>query len=266
MPRGYIDGPSGQLHYRLEGTGAPLLMLHQALSSQRQFDEAYALLAARDVCAIGMDLPGYGQSDPPAGMPSIKDYAAAAAALIEALALGPMHVVGHHTGAQVATELALGWPHLTTALILNGPLPMDEKQRAEGLAYVERAEKNMPLHENGSHLVTLFENRNSYRPPGTPLIKPTRYVAEAFMGLGPLWHAHHAAFRHDHGAAIAKLRCPTLILTNTGDALYPHAQETRAMRPDFSYVELAGGGIDIVDEAPEAWVAAVADFIVRSTA
>jgi hypothetical protein len=33
------------------------------------------------------------------------------------------------------------------------------------------------------------------------------------------------------------------------------------MRPDFAYAELEGGTIDIIDEQPEAWAQAVADFL-----
>ncbi|MEM7569181.1 MAG: alpha/beta hydrolase [Pseudomonadota bacterium] len=261
MPRGYCDGPFGQLHYRREGAGIPVLLLHQALLSQRQFDAVYPLLAPRGIQAIGMDLPGYGQSDPAGHPPTIADYAAAANALVDALGLADVHVLGHHTGAQVATEFALLWPQKTRSLILNGPLPMTPEERAAGLAYVEAEEKNMAYEGDGSHLTKLFANRNAYAGPLTDWRLATRYVAEAFTGLGPLWYGHHAAFTHDHGAAIEKLTCRTLILTNTGDALYPNAQIARDMRPDFAYVELEGGGVDIVDEAPEAWVEAVARFI-----
>jgi hypothetical protein len=33
------------------------------------------------------------------------------------------------------------------------------------------------------------------------------------------------------------------------------------MRPDFGYVELEGGGIDVTDQLPEAWAGAVAAFV-----
>ncbi len=33
------------------------------------------------------------------------------------------------------------------------------------------------------------------------------------------------------------------------------------MRPDFEYAELAGGGVDIVDQQPEAWANLVAKFL-----
>jgi len=69
-------------------------------------------------------------------------------------------------------------------------------------------------------------------------------------------------FIYDHGASIARIKHATLILTNTGDQIYEHAKVTRTMRPDFAYIELIGGGIDIVDQMPEQWADAVVAFLV----
>jgi hypothetical protein len=33
------------------------------------------------------------------------------------------------------------------------------------------------------------------------------------------------------------------------------------MRPDFEFVELPGGGVDIVDQQPVAWVEAIDRFL-----
>jgi hypothetical protein len=57
------------------------------------------------------------------------------------------------------------------------------------------------------------------------------------------------AYKHED--AIAKIQHPCLILANTGDAIYAQSQRTRELRPDFSYAELSGGTIDIIDEQPE---------------
>ena len=53
----------------------------------------------------------------------------------------------------------------------------------------------------------------------------------------------------------------TLILTNTGDQIYENALWAKRMRPDFDFVALEGGGVDIVDQQPEAWVDEIAKFI-----
>ena len=53
----------------------------------------------------------------------------------------------------------------------------------------------------------------------------------------------------------------TLILTNDGDQIYEHAHRARALRPDFAFVALEGGGIDVIDQLPDAWTEAVAAFV-----
>ena len=57
------------------GSGQPLVLCHQSPSSLEMFASAYSLLASKGIQAIGVDTPGYGQSDAPDTQPSIKDYA-----------------------------------------------------------------------------------------------------------------------------------------------------------------------------------------------
>ena len=81
-----------------------------------------------------------------------------------------------------------------------------------------------------------------------------------------LGYGHAASFRYDQLGRLASISLPTLILTNSGDLTFPLAKRAAASRPDFDYVELAGGTHDIVDEQPEAFSAAVATFIGRQVA
>ena len=64
-----------------------------------------------------------------------------------------------------------------------------------------------------------------------------------------------------HETALERLTQPTLILANTGDAIYGYSQKARALYPHFAYAELQGGTIDCIDEQPEQWAEAVAGFI-----
>jgi hypothetical protein len=41
----------------------------------------------------------------------------------------------------------------------------------------------------------------------------------------------------------------------------PDSEAAFALRPDFAFVALEGGGIDVVDQLPEAWTRAVARFV-----
>ena len=261
--RGYAQGPYGQVHYHEAGpaNGVPLVMLHQAPVSARQFEPVYPRLAARGIRAIGVDMPGFGMSDPTPFVPGSEDYAKAIPAVLDALGLARASILGHHTGALVATEVALQFPARIERLILNGPLPLEDAERAAWLEFCRTEE--IPYHEkpDGSHMTKLFGIRYGFAtdtvPPGTV----TRYIAETLGGLGPFWYGHHAAFRYDHGASLPKIQHRTLILTNTGDQIYEHAKLTHRMRPDFAFTALEGGGIDVVDQLPDAWTEAVAAFL-----
>lgn len=259
--RAYAEGPFGQVHFHDTGAGQPLVLLHQAPVSARQFDPVYARLAALGVRAIGIDMPGFGMSDPTPFVPRVEDYAKAVPAVLDHLGLARADVLGHHTGALVATEVALQFPSRVDRLILNGPLPLTQAERVAGMEWVTRDEIGFTHQPDGSHLVKLYGIRYGMAAGSVPPETVTRYVVETLMGYGPFWYGHHAAFQYDHGPAIARLAHPTLILTNTGDQIYENAKATHRMRPDFEYVELEGGGIDVTDQLPDAWAGAVAAFV-----
>jgi pimeloyl-ACP methyl ester carboxylesterase len=259
--RGYAPGPFGQVHYRTLGEGPPLILLHQAPMTSEQFDNVYAPLAGHGLKAIGVDMPGFGMSDSPDFAPRVEDYAKAVPAVLDALGIAKAAVVGHHTGALVASEVSVQFPDRVSAVILAGPLPLTEDERQAFLDRVTTREKAFKALPGGTHLADLFALRESMSTGTVPLERLSQYVIQALQGRGEFWHGHHAAFQYHHDLSIMNMTHPTLILTNTGDQIYEHALRVRAMRPDFAFVELQGHGIDIVDQAPEEWSAAVAQFL-----
>jgi pimeloyl-ACP methyl ester carboxylesterase len=260
--RGYADGPFGLVHYYDNGArGLPLLMFHQAPMSARQFDRVYAPLARRGVRAIGIDMPGFGMSDPTDFVPRCEDWARVAPAVMDHLRLARADVLGHHTGALVATEVGVQFPKRVRNLVINGPFPMGEQERAGFLARHKTSEIDFVYKPDGQHLAEAFMSRWRLYGPGADPKLLTRYTVERFQGFGPFWQGHYAAFKYDHEPGLRKLTVRTLLLTNTGDQIYPHAQVARKIRPDFEYAELEGGGVDIVDQKPEEWAEIVAKFI-----
>ena len=262
--RGYADGPFGQVHFRDTGEGRPLILCPQAPMTSRQFENVYEPLARRGIRAIGVDSPGFGESDPTPFVPTVSDWADAVPAVLDHLGIEKADVLGHHTGGMVATEVAILFRERVNKLVINGPLPMGEEERSNFLKFVEEGEINFVHQTDGSHMQNAFATR--YRMyvngGGTPDPKViTRYTVERFQGYAPFWTGHHAAFIYDHNAALMKVKVPTLILTNTGDQIYENAKLAAQMRPDFAYVELQGGGIDIVDQMPEEWADAVVKFL-----
>lgn len=259
--RGYAEGPFGQIHYQLRGEGPPLVLLHQAPMTAAQFDNVYAPLAARGFRAIGIDMPGFGLSDPTGFVPTIADYAQVVPAVLDALEIDRAAVLGHHTGALVANEAAILFPGRVSSLILNGPLVIDEAERQEYMATGHQWELNWVERTGGAHLAELFDIREKFAAGSVPLARISEYVVQALLGKGLFWYGHHAAFQYRQDERLPLVEQPALILTNTGDMIYPHALKAHAIRPDFAFVALQGGGVDIVDQQPEAWADAVAGFL-----
>ena len=259
--RGYADGPYGQIHYQAYGQGLPLVLLHQAPMTSAQFDYVYAPLARRGIHAVGIDMPGFGGSDPTTVAPAIADYAQVVAGVLDHLGVARAAVLGHHTGALVAAEAAVQLPDRICAVILNGPLLVGEAEHKEFMAGMHLQERAFAPSEHAGHMAQLFDIRDELARGAISQARLSDYVVQALTGQGEYWWGHHAAFNYDLAARLPMIGQPTLILTNSGDQIHAHAHETRALRADFAWASLEGGGIDIVDEQPEAWADAVSAFV-----
>jgi hypothetical protein len=55
------------------------------------------------------------------------------------------------------------------------------------------------------------------------------------------WMAFPLVVGADLPARLRAIRCPTLLVTDTGEDLYEATRRCRALRPDFAYAELPGG-------------------------
>lgn len=259
--RGYADGPFGQIHYQICGEGTPLVLLHQAPMASGQFDNVYAPLATRGFRVISIDMPGFGMSDPTHFVPGVGDYAAVVPPVLDALKIDRAAILGHHTGALAATEAALRFPDRISALIVNGPLIVTDAERENFMAGLHKWELDYSARPEAAHMVELFGIRNRLAHGAIPPARLSDYVVQSLIGRGPFWYGHHAAYTYRLDDTLPRIVQPGMILSNSGDMIYPHAGRAHALRPDFAFVALEGGGIDIVDEQPDAWADAVAAFL-----
>ena len=143
---GYADTPSAtprfyevrgaKLYTQTYGHGAPIVFLHGGMVF---FDNSFA--KQRDYFAsyrtvIGIDQRGYGHSPDGPWSLSYKMMADDTAAIIEQLGLGPVDVVGHSDGGNLALLLARDHPQLVRRMVISGAnirvnLSPEEKQRAQ---------------------------------------------------------------------------------------------------------------------------------------
>ena len=261
IPRGYFSAPTGQVHYRHPGAGGgePLLLLHQSPLSSVQFEAVLPGLWARGYDAVALDMPGFGMSDEAPEGASLADYATIVPAALAHFGWSSSHLVGHHTGAVIVAEFAAAQPARTRRLVLNG-FPLLTQAERDHFATFYFGPKEPAA--DGTHLLTAWQNRLRSTPGWTDLALMHRYTVEGLYRGATNWKAFPLVIGADLGGLLARLQVPTLLLTNTGEDLYEATQRSRDLRPGFfAYRALQGGTHDIIDEQPEAWVAAVADFL-----
>jgi pimeloyl-ACP methyl ester carboxylesterase len=120
-----------EIAYERAGDGPPLLFVHGAARDSRDWLPQFAL--SDEFTVFAWDEPGAGRSSDVPVEFGLADYAHCLAALIEAVALGPAHVVGLSWGGTLVLELYRHQPDLVATLILadtyaggKGSLPADE--------------------------------------------------------------------------------------------------------------------------------------------
>jgi pimeloyl-ACP methyl ester carboxylesterase len=240
-----------------------LVLCHQSPSSSEQFSAIYPLLAHRGIRAIGVDTPGFGQSTVPDHAPTIEEYADSITAVLDHLSVAHAHILGQHTGSMVAMEATLRHPTRYVSLILNTPTPFDETERAQWAQVLTPRQKAWKPLADGSHLQALWNRRCAASGAWTNLSAMHREVIQMLRAGDTLWYGHAASLTYDQLGRLGLVSLQAMILTNSGDLTFKFAQRAAQVRPDFEYVELAGGTHDIVDEQPEAYTEAVVKFITR---
>ncbi len=116
-----VETPGARLSIMEAGTGPPALALHGLGATKGSFLPTVAALSDR-FRVIAVDQPGFGDSDKPIGAAyDARFFAAAANALLDALELERVHLIGNSLGGRVALELALRHPDRVARVGLLAP-------------------------------------------------------------------------------------------------------------------------------------------------
>ncbi|UDY36689.1 alpha/beta fold hydrolase [Dermatobacter hominis] len=118
-----VDTPVGALHYHEAGDGPPLVLLHGSgpgVSAWANFRDNLGAFAEH-FRTIALDFPGFGTSAPCDDNP-LAVAPGAVTALLDALELGPVPVLGNSMGGNVAARVAAAEPERITRLVTIGGL------------------------------------------------------------------------------------------------------------------------------------------------
>lgn len=259
--RHFIDVPEGHLHYARAGAGSAVLLLHQTPRSWDEYRDVLPLLG-QHFQAIAMDTIGFGDSCKlPLGKDSIEYWAQVAISLMDRLGLQRFSVVGHHTGAAIAIELAAACPQRVEAAVLSAAPLVDASFRAShaGPARVDNARHQ----SDGSHLVELWRQRQPWYPAGdTGLLN--RFMIDALKAGERAAEGHAVVARYVMETRLPLIRCPTLVIAPTADPhAYPNAARLASAITGSRYIEVDGGMVPLPDQMPGRFAELVTDFLLQ---
>jgi pimeloyl-ACP methyl ester carboxylesterase len=263
VERRFVTTPLGRIHVAVAGTGFPVLLLHQTPRSWDEYRDVLPLLG-RDFRAIAMDTLGFGDSDSPAGDPSIELWAEGAFALLDALEEPRAAIVGHHTGAAIAVEMAASAPARVSALVLSACPFVDAARRAKH--HGTRVIDDVEARTDGAHLAELWARRQPFYP-ADDIDLLQRFMIDALRSGEMAAEGHRVVNRYRMEDRLGHIRCPTLVIAPTGDPhVHPVAPKVAGAIEGSILRELSGGMVPLPDQMPEAFAGLVRDFIAAQAA
>jgi pimeloyl-ACP methyl ester carboxylesterase len=258
MRKNYVDIPEGQVHYRSEGTGYPVILLHQNPVSSADYIEVIPVLA-RHYRVLAMDTMGYGMSDPPPPNPLVTDYARHVKEFASALGIKKAHFVAHHTGSTIAVEVAAAYPELVDKLVISGMPYFDPETRRQGLARL-KASSPIKFTDDGSYIME-FWNRIRHYNPHSKLDHTHSTLAAAMVAGQRREDAHIAIFLYDEQKRLPLVESPTLLISGSVDTFIDQLAATAQLIPHCTTKVIPGGASDVLLAMPQEFCRLVLDFL-----
>lgn len=238
--RRYVDGRWGQTHvYLIEPatpSARPVVCFHLSLGSGQLFRRFLADIG-RDRRAIAPDTPGYGNSDPPPQPELIQTYASVHGELLDTLDVRECDVVGTHTGARIAVELAYQRPKQVRHLFLVGAGVHTEEERRN----IKPASGPVEPKDDASHIADIARGWARWRWPGVTNDMIERYVADNIRDFARANWGLFGIAHHDLGARIRALEQPIFVL-NTCDDTFKSTRRAKDLIRRGCYVERTDWG------------------------
>ncbi len=257
--RGYAETPEGQVHYLRCGTGRPMVLLHQSPAAATMWNAVLPLFAEAGYAAVALDLPGHGNSWMPAEPPSIPDYAKSVVDAMDALGFAQADIVGHHTGALVAAQVAVDSASRVKKLALWGLAIY-----VEALAASRERLKNekAPVYDaEGAALLAFWTRQKMLAGAAYTQELGVRAMVEMLQTGLQRPYGHWAGQHCDRPALLARVPHETLVLGGQRDPLWPGIEAAAKTFPRGRFHVIEGAGLYVADECPQDFVRLVDDFL-----
>mgnify|MGYP003392590621 CR=1 FL=1 len=206
-----------------------LVFLHGWRSNGLAFQKAAETLASEDFAVYCPDLPGFGESDMPAGSFSISDYRDIVSEFIEKAGIKGCVVIGHSFGGRVAIRLLSGNPEIAKKLVLIDSAGFPSRRKKKAWAFFAKIVR--PLF---SLKLMSGARKSIYRLIGAEDYVATPELKETFVNI----------VDEDLTGYLSSISQPTLIVWGENDKETPveFARKMGDMIPDSSVKIIKNAG------------------------
>jgi pimeloyl-ACP methyl ester carboxylesterase len=235
------------LNHVRRGSGPPLVLIH-GIGSQWQMWVPVLDRVAREREVVAVDLPGFGESAPLPGRPTVERLAAAVAEFVDGLGLGGAHAAGNSLGGGVALAMArLGAARSACVLSPAGFGNMREGTYARALLLASRRGAQRFARRADAPCGTAVGRTLAFwHLAARPWRIPPDEAAGAMRNLArsPAFEATLEALR-EHSFGGPAPDCPTTVAWGEKDRLLLYSRQSaraRRLLPDARHVTLDGCG------------------------
>jgi N-formylmaleamate deformylase len=259
-----IDGV--KIHYyRSKGGKQTIVMLHGATDSGLCWAKTAQELAGRyDV--IMMDAQGHGLSDRLQKGYSFDTQAAQSVGLIKELGIKKPIIMGHSMGAGTTSNIAVEYPDVPKAIILEDPAWGMFPPNADNLEENKKRHKEIKAYQSGVAKLPLEEIKKQCRKDN-PTWTEDDVIPWAISRkqFDPALLDNMIANSRSYEEIVTRVQCPTLlIIAESGIVSKETAQKAAKLwkaKAPFKWVYIKGAGHSIRREQYTAYIKAVNEFL-----
>ena len=254
-----LNLPDMELFYEVTGDGPPLLLIHGLGSSSRDWENQVEPFA-KDYQVITLDLRGHGQSSKPTGPYSVRMFAEDTDALIRALGVAPVHVVGISMGGMVAFELAVRFPELLRSMVVVNSYP---EMRVETFReYLQIWRRYIFLELLGMRGTGLMLSKHLFPYPEQADLRELFVQRWAENDKRAYRESLRAIVNWDVEERISEIRCPVLVVASDQDYMPLEEKKDYAAKiPNAKLVVIEDARHAVTAERPEQFNAIVMEFL-----
>ncbi len=240
-----------------------VVLLHGAGMNRTAWQLQTRFLAHHGYRVAAVDLPGHGGSDGPP-LETIPEMAEWVVEFIEALDLGPAHIVGHSMGTYIAMEAAAHHPDAVQSIVLVGTasaMPVHPELLDAAVNDIPHAGRLMTSWGFGARA-----HVGRHATPGMWLLGGSTALIDVSRE-GSLGADMAACNAYDGAlAAAAEITCPASFVLGSLDKMTParRAVELAAAFADSRTVVVEGSGHMLPMEAPDATREAIVEALAHA--